>query len=139
MSINCSILVKCVSGLNQCHDVTGIGQCQDDLEASLVGSKGEDMSTLRKSQLRIKAATNGEYKVRIPVRAFSVRSRSQTVAVYYTIFKSSEEEIQDPVMLGNFLDFLTQDVTDNPSKLVPYTKEMSARAKKLVSGVTLDE
>lgn len=97
------------------------------------------MSTLRKSQLRIKAATNGEYQVRIPVRAFSVRRRSQTVTDYYTISKSSEEEIQDPVMLGNFLNFLTQDVTDNPSKLVPYTKEMSARAKKLISGVTLDE
>lgn len=97
------------------------------------------MITLKKSQLRIKAATNGDYEVRIPVQAFSVRRCSQTVTRYYTISKSSEEEIQDPVMLGNFLDFLTQDVTNNPSKLVPYTKEMSARAKKLISGVTLDE
>ena len=97
------------------------------------------MSTLRKSQLRIKAATNGEYEVGIPVRAFSVRRRSQTVTAYYTISKSLKEEIQDPVIVGDFLDFLTQDVTDNPSKLVPYTKEMSARAKKLISGVTLDE
>ncbi len=97
------------------------------------------MSTLRKSQLRIKAATNGEYQVKISDRAFSVRRRSQTVTDYYAFSKSSKEEIQDPVMLGNFLDFLTQDVTDNPSKLVPYTKEMSARAKKLISGVTLDE
>lgn len=97
------------------------------------------MITLRKSQLRIKAAANGEYQVKIPVRAFSVRGRLQTVTGYYTISKSSEEEIQDPVTLGNFLDFLTQDVTDNPSKLVPYTKEMSARARRLISGVKLDE
>lgn len=50
-----------------------------------------------------------------------------------------EQEFEDPVMLGKFLDFLTQDAINNPSKLVPFTEEMYLRIKKLTEGVVLPE
>lgn len=40
--------------------------------------------------------------------------------------------------MRRFLDFLVNDALGNKSKLVPYTQEMSARARKLTAGVRLE-
>jgi hypothetical protein len=43
-----------------------------------------------------------------------------------------------PQIMRRFLDFLVNDALSNKSKLVPYTQEMSARARKLITGVRID-
>lgn len=53
--------------------------------------------------------------------------------------EEEEEEFEDPKMLRMFLDFLMEEVTKDPSKLVPYTAEMKAEEDKLLEGVTLDD
>ncbi len=42
-------------------------------------------------------------------------------------------------MMSLFLDFLMKDAVNNPSKLVPYTKEMSDEMDDLLADVILDE
>jgi hypothetical protein len=41
--------------------------------------------------------------------------------------------------LEQFLDRLVADALANPSKMVPYTEEMSARARDLIEGVEIDD
>lgn len=53
----------------------------------------------------------------------------------YRIFLDETESI----MMSLFLDFLMKDAVNNPSKLVPYTKEMSDEMDDLLADVILDE
>jgi antitoxin PrlF len=45
----------------------------------------------------------------------------------------------ESLMMSLFLDFLTKDAIQNPSKLVPYTQEMSDKINDLLGDVTVDE
>ncbi|GAA6616848.1 hypothetical protein [Scytonema sp. NUACC26] len=47
-------------------------------------------------------------------------------------------EESDALMMSLFLDFLMKDAMKNPSKLVPYTKEMSDEMDELLADVVLD-
>jgi antitoxin PrlF len=44
----------------------------------------------------------------------------------------------ESIMMSLFLDFLMKDAIKNPSKLVPYTKEMSDEMDDLLADVILD-
>ncbi|KYC36269.1 hypothetical protein WA1_41830 [Scytonema hofmannii PCC 7110] len=46
-------------------------------------------------------------------------------------------EESDALMMSLFLDFLMKDAMKNPSKLVPYTKEMSDEIDELLADVLL--
>ncbi|GJD15182.1 hypothetical protein RIVM261_001380 [Rivularia sp. IAM M-261] len=50
-----------------------------------------------------------------------------------------EENEEDSLMMSLFLDFLMKDAIQNPSKLVPYTQEMSDYMDELLADVTIDE
>lgn len=42
------------------------------------------------------------------------------------------------IMMSLFLDFLMKDAMQNPSKLVPYTQEMSDEIDDLLADVVID-
>ncbi|MBD2603651.1 hypothetical protein H6G81_03695 [Scytonema hofmannii FACHB-248] len=42
--------------------------------------------------------------------------------------------MKESIMMSLFLDFLMKDAIKNPSKLVPYTKEMSDEIDDLLNG-----
>lgn len=48
------------------------------------------------------------------------------------------EEEEDPI-LGKFLQFLTDDIENNPNRLQPLTQEWADRIRALVGNVDLDE
>lgn len=50
-----------------------------------------------------------------------------------------DEGLYNAEVMKQFLDLLVEDFQSNPSKLVPYTKEMSERARSLISGVEIEE
>jgi hypothetical protein len=52
---------------------------------------------------------------------------------------ASIQHEEDAQVMSQFLDLLWKDIEEQPSKLVPYTEEMSSRYKSLVSGVQIDE
>jgi antitoxin PrlF len=49
-----------------------------------------------------------------------------------------ETDETESIMMSLFLDFLMKDAIKNPSKLVPYTKEMSDEMDDLLADVILD-
>ncbi len=50
---------------------------------------------------------------------------------------NEDPEIFEALMMSLFLDFLMKDAMKNPSKLVPYTKEMSNEMDELLADVLL--
>lgn len=50
-----------------------------------------------------------------------------------------ESDEEESLMMSLFLDFLMKDIIQNPSKLVPYTQEMSDYMNDLLADVTIDE
>jgi antitoxin PrlF len=63
-----------------------------------------------------------------------------TLLIRFDVGKNGEEEDQDEsLMMKIFLDFLMKDAMKNPSKLVPYTQEMSDEIENLLADVVLDE
>lgn len=51
--------------------------------------------------------------------------------------KETRAEEGDPV-IGQFLDFLARDMTNEPERIRPVPKSLLARGKALVKGVTVD-
>jgi len=54
----------------------------------------------------------------------------------HAIMEAVENEESESTAL--FLDLLTEDAKNNPSKLVPFTKEMDKKLEQLLDGVELD-
>lgn len=50
----------------------------------------------------------------------------------------SEDEEDESLVMGLFLEFLMKTVINEPETLVPFTKEMSAEVEQLLAGVTLE-
>jgi hypothetical protein len=53
--------------------------------------------------------------------------------------RDPDEGLYNPEIMKRFLDLLTEDALRERSKLVPYTKEMSDKARSLISGVDIEE
>jgi antitoxin PrlF len=49
-----------------------------------------------------------------------------------------EVDEEEGIMMSLFLDFLMKDAMENPSKLVPYTQEMSDEMDNLLADVVID-
>ena len=49
-----------------------------------------------------------------------------------------ETDGDEGIMMSLFLDFLMKDAMQNPSKLVPYTQEMSDAMDDLLADVVID-
>jgi antitoxin PrlF len=49
-----------------------------------------------------------------------------------------EVDEEEGIMMSLFLDFLMKDAMQNPSKLVPYTQEMSDEMDDLLADVVID-
>jgi antitoxin PrlF len=49
-----------------------------------------------------------------------------------------EADEDEGIMMSLFLDFLMKDAVQNPSKLVPYTQEMSDEMDDLLADVVID-
>jgi len=65
-------------------------------------------------------------------------ARNQSDSSRATSDRAKTNESEDLVM-SQFLDLLLTDIEEEPSKLVPYTEEMSSRYRSLVSGVQIAE
>ncbi|MEH1907207.1 MAG: hypothetical protein V7L05_30210 [Nostoc sp.] len=51
------------------------------------------------------------------------------------VYEANEDE---GIIISLFLDFLIKDAMQNPSKLVPYTQEMSDETDDLLADVVID-
>ena len=52
---------------------------------------------------------------------------------------STEDDEEDSLMMGLFLDFLMKQAIANPETLVPYTAEMSTELDELLANVSIEE
>lgn len=69
----------------------------------------------------------------------SISSLREAIQARLIIEEDQEIDLYEPKMMKCFLDFLVDDALSDRSKLVPYTKEMSARARGLIAGVYIDD
>jgi antitoxin PrlF len=49
-----------------------------------------------------------------------------------------EDDDEESLMMSLFLDFLMKDAVENPSKMLPYTQEMSDEIDSLLADVVID-
>ncbi|MCC5617341.1 hypothetical protein LC605_20070 [Nostoc sp. CHAB 5836] len=61
-----------------------------------------------------------------------------TFLVRLEIDNVDEADADEGIMMSLFLDFLMKDAMQNPSKLVPYTQEMSDEMDDLLADVVID-
>jgi antitoxin PrlF len=61
-----------------------------------------------------------------------------TFLVRLEIDNVDEADADEGIMMSLFLDFLLKDAMQNPSKLVPYTQEMSDEMDDLLDDVVID-
>ncbi|MCC5620344.1 hypothetical protein [Nostoc sp. CHAB 5715] len=61
-----------------------------------------------------------------------------TFLVRLEIDNVDEADGDEGIMMSLFLDFLMKDAMQNPSKLVPYTQEMSDEMDDLLADVVID-
>jgi antitoxin PrlF len=61
-----------------------------------------------------------------------------TFLVRLEIDNVDEVDEEEGIMMSLFLDFLMKDAIQNPSKLVPYTQEMSDEMDDLFADVVID-
>lgn len=79
------------------------------------------------------------------IKKLSYRFYKSILCLRVSILSKSTEDMEDDddycdsSVMKQFLDFLVDDALSNPSKLVPYTEEMSARARYLIAGVHIDD
>jgi antitoxin PrlF len=64
---------------------------------------------------------------------------SQNTLLIRLDIEDVESDKEDSLMMSLFLDFIMKDIIQNPSKLVPYTQEMSDYMDDLLADVTIDE
>lgn len=72
----------------------------------------------------------------------ALESAKQNKAEYLGSFAEYADldiDDDDPVILCSFLDLLSKDIEENPSKLVPYTQEMHDQYMALIEGVKIDD
>ena len=70
---------------------------------------------------------------------FSTRSRDLLPRVPELILEKVEEhKFGDTSVMNQFLELIVKDAELNPSKLIPYTKELDAELEDLLAGVEID-
>ena len=62
-----------------------------------------------------------------------------TLLIHLDTQKEFEQDDEESLMMSLFLDFLMEDIIENPDKLIPYTEQMSDEVDELLAGVSLEE
>lgn len=63
---------------------------------------------------------------------------NQTLLVRFDRPSEEQEDDEESLIMGLFLDFLMKGAIANPESLVPYTAEMSEQMDDLLAGVTVE-
>jgi antitoxin PrlF len=84
------------------------------------------------------------YQTTVPAAVRKVLGLSKNDKIRYvtqsdgTVTISRLEQTESDPMLKPFLDFLSQDIENNPQRLQPISSDLISRAQSLVSGIVVD-
>ena len=83
------------------------------------------------------------YQTTIPQNVRTTLGLTKGDKIHYTMESNGQvtmsrvEEEEDPV-IGNFLNFLAQDMSKNPQNIKPITSDLFNRMKSLTDGIEVD-
>ena len=96
------------------------------------------------SNFQAESTLTSRYQTTIPEKVRTALGLAKGDKVHYTIepngkvtMSRAEQEDEDPV-LGEFLNFLAQDMSKNPQNIKPITSDLFNRMKSLTDGIEVD-